>query len=805
MRNRNLIISLVFSYLILGTGRLSAQGTWAVVAPADLDARVALELKVLAEQNSAKIRDFPSAEEASRQPARLVIELRGEKVFDSFIQALRQEMDSSTPEPTPDLAREGYILEAAYPASSVLRHLKVTAATASGFHYALLRLPELLHARPSKLQAELAPAAKHIALNRSRRSISVTVVDYPSFPERGIVEGFYGTPWSHQDRLEVLRFEGQHGMNVYYYAPKDDPYHRKLWQEPYPPAEMKRLEDLAGAARANFVNFCFAISPGLSMVYSSDDDFAKLTAKLDSVGKLGVNRFALFLDDVPPELQHPEDRARFKTLAEAHVYVINKLNAYLKSQSAENRLIVTPTVYTNEWGSRDYIRELGAGADPDVALVWTGPRVVSPAITVAQAREWGELLHRPPLIWDNFPVNDGIPWRPNLGPLTGRDPDLPSAVAGLFSNPMSQAHASLIPLQTIADYLWNSRAYNAVSSHRRALIEQYGKDAPRLLARFLKTYGDYWWDENIFRPLFVEERRTIDLREIERRVPPLEGSLKLMRRRPRFRRLLPDLRRFPSETRERLAALRADQAFRHLPGQKLRWREDYDALSARRVSVSTLDGDFSKWQSGPIYTLDKSSQIVAGAKAWKGPQQFSARVALGWDENFLYVGVDVTDPELYQPFSGRGIDKGDAMILTFETAFRKNFESTQANGDEYRLFFSPGNFAGVESSVFSDEDYLPPRPQPRDYNQDLKTAWKKTASGYSGDIAIPVSYFDGGRFQDGYEIGLSFGAQKFIPPTNPPGTEEGQRIALTSKADRLFPVRVSNPSTYQRLVLVGQP
>jgi len=223
------------------------------------------------------------------------------------------------------------------------------------------------------------------------------------------------------------------------------------------------------------------------------------------------------------------------------------------------------------------------------------------------------------------------------------------------------------------------------------------------------------------------------------------------------------------------------------------------------VSVNALDGDFSKWQSGPIYTLDKSSQIVAGTKVWKGPQQFSARVALGWDENFLYVGVDVTDPELYQPFSGRGIDKGDAMILTFETAFRKNFESTQANGDEYRLFFSPGNFAGVEPSVFSDEDYLPPRPQPRDYNHDLKTAWKKTASGFSGDIAIPVSYFDGGRFQDGYEIGLSFGAQKFIPPPNPPGTEEGQRIALTSKADRLFPVRVSNPSTYQRLVLVGQP
>ena len=126
------------------------------------------------------------------------------------------------------------------------------------------------------------------------------MADYPSFPERGIVEGFYGTPWSSQDRLDVLRFEGQHGMNVYYYAPKDDPYHRKLWREPYPPEKIGALKELVDAARANFVDFCFAISPGLSMTYSDDEEFAKLTTKLESVEKLGVSCFALFLDDVPP-------------------------------------------------------------------------------------------------------------------------------------------------------------------------------------------------------------------------------------------------------------------------------------------------------------------------------------------------------------------------------------------------------------------------------------------------------------------------------------------------------------------------
>ncbi|PYV15482.1 MAG: beta-N-acetylhexosaminidase, partial [Acidobacteria bacterium] len=155
------------------------------------------------------------------------------------------------------------------------------------------------------------------------------MTDYPSFSERGIVEGFYGKAWSHEDRLAMLRFEGARGMNVYYYAPKDDPYHRKLWREPYPPEEMAQLARLVETAKANFVDFCFAISPGLSMTYASDDDFTTLTNKLSSVGKLGVNCFALFLDDVPQELQNPADKARFKTLAEAHVVVINKLHAAL--------------------------------------------------------------------------------------------------------------------------------------------------------------------------------------------------------------------------------------------------------------------------------------------------------------------------------------------------------------------------------------------------------------------------------------------------------------------------------------------
>ncbi len=805
--HRRMVLILVLGLLAAPQAGARRPGhTWVVIAPETIDERLQRQLDSLAAHDQALIefaRPSRAAARARMRPGNLAVELHQESSVQNLLETLQREAATSGLPPTIELAREGYILEAFYPRATALNRLRITAATPEGFHNALLRVPDLLATAPSQL-TRLIPRPQAVRVERG--GASAVIADYPSFPERGIVEGFYGTPWSHADRLNMLRFEGQHAMNVYYYAPKDDPYHRKLWREPYPPAPAAKLRQLAQTARASFVDFCFAISPGLSMTYSSEADFSTLVNKLAGVGKMGIACYALFLDDVPQALQNPADQAQFKTLAQAHISVINKLYAVLKSQSPRNRLTVTPTVYTDEWGSRDYVQELGAGVDPGVALVWTGPKVASPEITAAQARAWGAYLRRPPLVWDNFPVNDGRRWRLHLGPLRGRDADLPGAIAGLFSNPMNQAQASLVPLETIADYLWNSRAYDPEQSHTHALIRQYGNDVPALLGNYLKTYDDYWWDENIFTPLFIERQYPIDISAMRERIAALEASLGPLRLRPPFAPLLPEISPFPEMTRERLSKVSADPAFSRLSDGKLQRREDYDALMASRLAGPIrLDGQFSKWARGPLHTLKEASQVSHGANLWKGAAQLAARVGLAWDDDYLYVGVDVTDPQLYQPFFSRGIEKGDVFILDLETGFRRNFSATQFTGDEYSLLFSPGDFASVKPSIFSDEDYLPPRPHPHDYSREIKTAWKKTATGYSGDIAIPVSFFAGEKFSVGYEIGCAFGVQKAFPPQTPEEAEEPRRVVLTSKADALFRVSVDNPATFPRLVLAGPP
>ena len=58
---------------------------------------------------------------------------------------------------------------------------------------------------------------------------------------KGVIEGFYGRPWSQSQRLELLERMQQLGLNTYLYCPKDDLKHRALWREPYTAEELLGL------------------------------------------------------------------------------------------------------------------------------------------------------------------------------------------------------------------------------------------------------------------------------------------------------------------------------------------------------------------------------------------------------------------------------------------------------------------------------------------------------------------------------------------------------------------------------------
>ena len=267
------------------------------------------------------------------------------------------------------------------------------------------------------------------------------------WPIAGIIEGFYGRPWTWDERAAVMRHCRERGMRDYVYAPKDDPKHRADWRSPY---DHETLDGFARLAAEDTLRVGFGISPGLSMDYGSHDDRAALAAKIDQVVGVGVDLVCLALDDIP---FGGGDQGR------AHADVTTWLREHLGDRAA---LVLVPTEYVGTRGT-PYLDALASGVPDDVPIAWTGDTVVNDAITVAQARERASSVGgRAPLLWDNFPVNDGfMSDRLHLGPLWGREPGLADVCSGYLANPMVQPRASLLPLASVAAWLRGSDPLSA--------------------------------------------------------------------------------------------------------------------------------------------------------------------------------------------------------------------------------------------------------------------------------------------------------------------------------------------------------
>jgi hypothetical protein len=303
---------------------------------------------------------------------------------------------------------------------------------------------------------------------------------------RGVIEGFYGPPWSHEERLDLIRFCGREGLTTWVHAPKDDPFHRARWREPYPETELARFAELVEAAERAGVEVAYAIAPGLDVCASRETELEALLAKCEQVRGAGVRSFQLLWDDVEHALHCPDDEARYgleeRPSAAAHVELTNRVARELDQPGP---LVVCPTGYAGT-GDSSYRRIFGARLDPEVVVYWTGPEVVSggisrEALDLASARFGGHTL----LLWDNYPVNDFAPTHLFLGPLEGRDPRLVGgACAGLIANAMVQAVPSKLALATVADWCRDPAAYDPVASYERALRE-YGAEVVEALGRLV--------------------------------------------------------------------------------------------------------------------------------------------------------------------------------------------------------------------------------------------------------------------------------------------------------------------------------
>lgn len=381
-----------------------------------------------------------------------------------------------------DLKREGYVL-ASGKENNNDKEIVLAGKDATGTFYAAQTFDQLLQSNSEQTEVP-----------------SVKIRDWPQMGNRSAIEGFYGEPWSHQDRLNQMDFYGKNKMNMYVYAPKDDPYHRDKWREPYPKKKIKQIKELVQRAKENHVQFTFALSPGKSVCYSDNDDFQALKDKMQTMYDIGVRSFAIFFDDIGKALHCSQDKKEFgdssSPSASGQAYLLNRFNKeFIKTHKGTDRLITVPIDYTGI-KNNDYKRRFANKVDQDVIFYWTGTRVAPAKITTKQARKAKDVYKHDLLIWDNYTAHDYNPNDLLLGPYTGRSGDLSDEVLGVTANPMDGlAEASKITLFTVADYAWNSKAYNPKQSWEQS-VKAFGGDE----ADAFKTFA-----ENAYSSRFIDQ------------------------------------------------------------------------------------------------------------------------------------------------------------------------------------------------------------------------------------------------------------------------------------------------------------
>ena len=273
----------------------------------------------------------------------------------------------------------------------------------------------------------------------------------------GVIEGFYGPPWTQSERSELFGWMANWDLNTYLYAPKDDLKHRALWREQYSAVELERLREVVSMCKQRSIAFFYGLSPGLDIRYSDPGDLDALKSRFDQMLASGCRNFALLFDDIPDRMDS-KDIERWGSLASAQSHVANSMFEWARQRFAETRLLFCPTPYCGRMverkhGGENYLPTIGRELLPEIDVFWTGPEIISREITLRHIEELRAVLRRKPLIWDNLHANDYDGRRFYCGPYAGRSPGLREAVSGLLLNPNNEFPLNYVPLRTFAAFI----------------------------------------------------------------------------------------------------------------------------------------------------------------------------------------------------------------------------------------------------------------------------------------------------------------------------------------------------------------
>ena len=263
----------------------------------------------------------------------------------------------------------------------------------------------------------------------------------------GYIEGYYGRLLDWRDRNRLLGGVAAAAMTSYFYAPKEDAFHRQFWRQPYDKAWHSEFTQFAATAAAKNIHLIAGIAPGLDFDFASLDastdqknDFTILVAKAHQFLANGASMIALLMDDIAADFEARS--GSFTNEGRAHAALANRLGLAIDAA-----IIIVPRIYADSLITPDdtqsftYLEQFVGHLDPQHQVVYCGDDIVAP-------RPFGDAGgHLDPasiIIWDNFYANDYCPRRLFLGPW--RSADMPH----IMLNPTGMIETDLLLLGLVA-------------------------------------------------------------------------------------------------------------------------------------------------------------------------------------------------------------------------------------------------------------------------------------------------------------------------------------------------------------------
>ena len=351
----------------------------------------------------------------------------------------------------------------------------------------------------------------------------VTINDYADQQQRGIVEGYYGYPYSLSVKKDLMRFMMRMKMNTYLYGAKSDPYHSEYWAQAYPQSvsaqeeengwlSQDMMRELCATSAATKVNFIWAIHPGNNFLGSSSV-VKDIMGKFEKMHELGVRQFGVFVDDVSVPSSDSDLKLNASRLSQLQQSIEEKWNTPDALPADTVRpLHFVPQIYCRGFASSEdqYARFFKALAEtPDNVVIYTtgwGVWSVPNNSDFAMPKQY---LGRNVAWWWNYPCNDNadsqifpMDMYQNFVDMPSIDGSstLPASLQnglGIVANPMQQGEVAKIPLFSAADYAWNNAKFVNKTSWAAAFpfIFEHGKgrvDGDKsALANALKAVAPY--------------------------------------------------------------------------------------------------------------------------------------------------------------------------------------------------------------------------------------------------------------------------------------------------------------------------